>query len=199
MGGFLMRSTPLQPRLSLTEKSHARGSLSGRGHIRCRLARYRRHEGISCGHRGHRMRLQSSTPQPNHVRFHCAHEGVSGLTGGEASCGAGCGAGVAAAICLRFLSGRLCTVRHPGFAGCEGPSSIGGGGGSSCIGPGPSSCYPTFKPNMNFCRNKNLETSYLGCPIWGEFASCTVFRLDTHQFSDLTGERGSRISARAWP
>lgn len=57
-------------------------------------------------------------------------------------------------ICLRFLSGRLCTVRQAGFAGCEGPlSSIAIGGGSSGRGKG-CSCFTTFEPNT---KPENLE------------------------------------------
>jgi len=102
-------------------------------------------------------------------------------------------------ICLRFLSGRLCTVRQAGLAGCEGPSSsiAGGGGGSSGI--GGCSCFPMFESNTKPPPKKKLESSYLGCPIRSEFTSSTVFRLESHQFSNLTKERGRQIPSKRSP
>lgn len=144
------------------------------------------------------MKGQSFELQQDHARLHWAHAGVSGLTCGEASCGAGCGAGVAAVICLRFLSGRLCTVRQAGFAGCEGPSpsSVGEGGGRSGI--GGASCFPTVKPNINFIKAKQ-KSPYLWCPIWSELAPCTVFGLDAHQLGNLAEEYGRQIPVRGLP
>lgn len=119
---------------------------------------------IGCGHRQHRMmRTQPPELQQNHVRLHWAHAGVSGLTCGEASCGGGCGAGVAAVICLRFLSGRLCTVRQPGLADCGGPSSAGGGGGSS--GSGGASCFPRFEPNTNVKQKPQIIAPGVPNPV----------------------------------
>lgn len=58
-------------------------------------------------------------------------------------------------ICLRFLSGRLCTVRQAGFAGCWGPpSSIAGGGGRSGRGRG-CSCFAICEPNI---KTKMIQT-----------------------------------------
>lgn len=146
---------------------------------------------IGCKYRQHPIRAQPSDLRQSHVRLHWAHEGVSGFTGGEANCGAGGGAGVPAVICLRFLSGRLCTVRQAGFAGCEGPlSSIAIGGGISGRG---CSCFATFEPNM---KTRKLRPQYLGCPIRSEFASSTVFGLDSHQLSDLAERCGRQLPVR---
>jgi hypothetical protein len=78
-----------------------------------------------------------------YTRFHCAHDGNSGLGGSG-----GGGGGVDAAACLPALrramavevdgSGLFCTVRHPGRA-ATGSSGGGGGGGGEDGMPGGAS------------------------------------------------------------
>jgi hypothetical protein len=103
----------------------------------------------------------------------------------------GAGEGAAGPLPCGFsrLSGRLLTTRQAGRAGAasgpEGPSS--GDGGPGAAGGGGSLGWSDTIEDLMVNRSERIMT-YLGSPFRCVFSSRSVFRFDTHEFSDFTRE-----------